>query len=128
MVQDALDASRNDLLALEEQKAARVEELACCRDEAQALLSSAAQRVEELSEARVEEPAGEVAGGKGGDVDSAAQQASGQVEANAADGGVTFDDVSPDGDASAAARQTGGADGGTQADGGQDGSASPTAG
>ena len=102
-----------------------MEELACRRDEAQALLSSAAQRVEELSEGCAEEPAGEVAGGEGGVVDPAAQQTSGQVDAGSADPGVTFDDVSPDGDASDAVQQV---DGVPQADGGQEGSGTPAVG
>ena len=102
-----------------------MEQLARHRDEAQALLSSAARRVEELPEGCAGEPAGEVAGGEGGVVDPAAQQTSGQVDAGSADPGVTFDDVSPDGDASDAVQQV---DGVPQADGGQEGSGTPAVG
>ena len=102
-----------------------MEQLARHRDEAQALLSSAARRVEELPEGCAGEPAGEVAGGEGGVVDPAAQQTSGQVDAGSADPGVTFDDVSPDGDVSDAVQQV---DGVPQADGGQEGSGTPAVG
>lgn len=102
-----------------------MEQLARHRDEAQALLSSAARRVEELPEGCAGEPAGEVAGGEGGVVDPAAQQTSGQVDAGSADPGVTFDDVSLDGDVSEAVQQV---DGVPQADGGQEGSGTPAVG
>ena len=105
-----------------------MEQLARHRDEAQALLSSAARRVEELPEGCAGEPAGEVAGGEGGVVDPAAQQTSGQVDAGSADPGVTFDDVSSDGDVSGAVQEAGGVDGVPQADGGQEGSGTPAVG